>query len=534
MGGIIMDKKIKLSAIVIVMITAVILLAACFGGGGGEVVQVDFEFNGYPIEMDVTLEYWMELNTAAVRAVDMSQTNFAQELMRQTGVNIRFLHPPAGQHTEQFNILVASGNLPDIMEFGWLAWFPGGPERAIAEDIIVPLNDVIPEHAPNLARFLDENPEIARMVRTDTGSYYVFPFIRGDELLQVFVGPVVRQDWLDALGLDIPETINDWEVMLAAFRDEMGADSPLTFNYGQLHIHGFISGAFGVRRGFFVEDGEVRFGALEPGYREYLETMARWFADGLFDRNFATTDNNLVTHAMLTGGAGASLTFNGSGLGVWMQTTEDPNFRLSPAPYPVRNRGDMPMFGQRDFPFVGGSGNAAITTSSRHVALAARVLDFGFSEAGHNLFNFGIEGESFDWIDGYPTYTDLILNNPDFPINQAMGMFLRAGYNGPFVQDRRYAEQFFRLPEQQRALEVWQTQAQHRNLPPLTPTPEESAELARIMNNVNTFVEENTARFIMGLQSFDDYERFLQGLRNMGIERAIEIQNAAYQRFLNR
>ena len=55
------------------------------------------------------------------------------------------------------------------------------------------------------------------------------------------------------------------------------------------------------------------------------------------------------------------------------------------------------------------------------------------------LYNFGIEGESYEMQDGKPVYTDLVLNNPDgLTANQALSEYsgLAVG-NGPFVRDRR-------------------------------------------------------------------------------------------------
>ena len=58
------------------------------------------------------------------------------------------------------------------------------------------------------------------MIVNDEGDIYCFPFLRGDNSLMVFQGPIVRKDWLDKLGIPMPETIDDWYAMLQAFRDK--------------------------------------------------------------------------------------------------------------------------------------------------------------------------------------------------------------------------------------------------------------------------------------------------------------------------
>ncbi|MBW7462021.1 ABC transporter substrate-binding protein, partial [Paenibacillus sepulcri] len=125
------------------------------------------------------------------------------------------------------------------------------------------------------------------------------------------------------------------------------------------------------------------------------------------------------------------------------------------APYPVLNKGDRPKFGQRTNLYTG-SGGVAISSKSGNVEEAVRMLDYGYSPEGHLFFNFGLENISYTMVDGYPTYTDLILRNPDrLAPSQALAMYNRASYFGPFVQDVRYLEQYYVLPEQKEATRIW-------------------------------------------------------------------------------
>src|SRR5690606_29989013 len=117
-----------------------------------------------------------------------------------------------------------------------------------------------------------------------------------------------------------------------------------------------------------------------------------------------------------------------------------------------------------------------ITTAAKDPELAVRMLDYGHSEEGRLFFNFGTEGVSYNMENGYPTYTDLVLKNPDkLAPAQGISLYARGSYNGPFIQDKRYAEQFFALQTQRDAVTTWQnTDSAKYNLPPITPTPEES------------------------------------------------------------
>ena len=149
--------------------------------------------------------------------------------MRRTGVEVTFIHPAQGQEQESFNLMFACNDLPDMIYAHGSRDYPGGPEKAISDGVIIRLNDVIADHAPNLNALFDQNSEWLKAAKTDTGTLYMFPFIRGDDYLMVFFGPQLRRDWLDQLGLEVPETLAEWEQVLTAFKSEGLVEYPLTF-----------------------------------------------------------------------------------------------------------------------------------------------------------------------------------------------------------------------------------------------------------------------------------------------------------------
>lgn len=496
----------------------------------------------YPIETDKKLSYWGEINgnLVGVKATH-DEVPFFQDWQKQTGVSLSFTAPPTGQTKEAMNVMLASGDLPDMIEYNFLGDFPGGPEKAINDGYILKLNDLIDKHAPNLKKFLQENPDIDKMVKTDSGSYYAFPFIRGDEYLRVFQGPIIRKDWLDELGLPVPETIEDWTTTLTAFKEKKGASAsfavvskPRFFNESG---NGAFLGAFGVTRGFYLEEGTIKFGPAENGFKEYLSLFRQWYKDGLLDKNIATADTKSLDGNMASGATGASVGNAGGGIGKWQPLVEsnDKEAVLVGAPYPVLNKGDKPKFGQKHKAYAS-EGTVAITTAAKDPVLAVKMLDYGYSEEGRMFFNFGTEGVSYNLEDGYPKYTDLLLANPDkLAPAQAISLYTRGSYNGPFIQDKRYAEQFFALQTQRDAVVTWQnTDADKYSLPPITPTPEESTEYAKIMNDINTLVDEMTLKIILGAEPVDQFESYISKMNSLHLDRAIEIQQAALDRYNKR
>lgn len=395
---------------------------------------------------------------------------------------------------------------------------------------------MIDNYCPNLKAYLEANPDVDRMIKTDDGAYYCFPFIRGGEKLKTSTGLMVRGDWLEELGMEVPKTMDEWYEVLTAFKEKKGAAAPFTYQYSSLGLtdNNPFAYAYGAPRSFYIgDDGKVHYGAIEDGYREYLKTMNKWMSEGLLDVDLATLTGDQVAAKVTNGTAGASFGWCGSNLGTWTSagkaTTE--SFSLVPAPYPTLESGAKPEFGQKDNAYVN-MGGAVITTSCKDVELAARLLDYAYSEEGHMLFNFGIEGVSYTMENGKPVYTDLLLKNPDLSITHAMAGYIRANYNGPFVQDEAYASQYYTLDAQKEAIVLWSdTNAGSHILPPVTPTVDESKEQAQIMNEINTYRDEMTMKFILGNKSFDEWDDYVKTIEGMNIDRVLEIQNAALERY---
>ena len=438
------------------------------------------------------------------------------------------------QEKEAFNIMIASKELPDIIERHWAGDYPGGAEKAIKDGIIVKTNELIDKYAPNYKAVLKADPEKEKQVKTDSGNLFGFSFFRGDDLNTVYYGPVLRNDWLKELNLEVPTTIDEFETVLNAFKKK-GIVSPYT--QAKALEGDFIAGAFGFNRGWYIDDSKkVAFGPMNAKYKDYLTVLNRWFKDGLFDKNFASNDDNAKKANMLNGKSGATVGLVGGNMGTWINSMKDkdPKYDLVAAPYPTLNKGDKVKFSQKDWKFAGLS--AAITTACKNPEIAARLLDYGYSKEGDILFNFGTENVSYTMVNNIPTYTDLILKNSDkLSIAEAMGKYQRACYAAPMVQAKQYYLQFLVLAQQKAAVELWSKANPYPNkYPNATTTPEESAELATIESDINTYVDEITLKVIMGTAPLSEIDKMQTQIKNMKFEKATQLRQAAVDRFNKR
>ena len=534
-----MNRK-KFLTVLLVCLMAMTMLPVALMAEEVPAGPAEYPAEGYPIQLEdgspLQIVYWAPLNgNVSAGYTNLGDTPIYQELMERTGVEIEFLHPAAGNDVEALTLMLSGGDLPDVIEYSWRN-FAGGPAKAINDYAILPLNDLIAEHAPALSSFLDKNDDVKQQIMTDDGVIYSFPFVRGDENLQVSGGLVIREDWLNDLGLEVPETIEDWEVALTAFKDEKGATAPLTYEPYTFPWANF-QGAYGVGESFYLkEDGSVAYGPIEPGYKDFLETFSRWYQNGLIDPDIATATGQTVNAYMTNGQAGATTGWVASRIGVLMSAgvEQDENYSVVGTPNPVTEGVEVNRFGQYDF--AAPPQAVAITPDAEYPELVAKFLDYGYTDEGHLLMNFGIEGVSYEMIDGYPTYTETVTSDPEIPFAQALASYVRSNYNGPFVQDIRYAEQYFPLPQQQDAYQLWASTSLGGEtfMPPVTPSEDESRDFATIMNEVEAYKGEMFTKFLMGDEPIENFDAYVETIKGMNIDRAIEIQEAALERYNGR
>ena len=150
--------------------------------------------------------------------------------------------------------------------------------------------------------------------------------------------------------------------------------------------------------------------------------------------------------------------------------------------------------------------------------------------------NFGKEGLTFNWEDGYPKLTDYVLNNPDGIDRMSMcGMNIGA-YDSAFptLQDWRYYEQT--LSDWGRnAIETWTNNADTSGiLPPLSFTAEENEQINRVMTDVKTYVSESLSKIVVGNEPVSFLSMVQNRVKEMGIEDVLKIYNDAYQRYMAR
>lgn len=507
------------------------MLLSTVGCGGQKRVNTELPEENkydetYPINTDKTLSYWV--NQAANQDYKTFRDQpFFKALMEQTGVDLDMTFVSLGEGGDMFNLMIASDNLPDLVGYSWLN-ATGGVQKYIDDEYILPLNDIIDRYAPNLKRYLEENEDIARMCRTDDGTYYMFPFVRESEYLTSYLGPVVRADLLEKYNISEPETIDEWEQMLKTFK-ENGIEAPLTSAALR-----YLTGAFDTWPGYYVRDGKVVFGPAEQSYKEHVSKMADWYAEGLIEKDIISIDNTIVNAKMSTSKSAVALGTGGQ-MGQWSAAGKNinPNFKLQALKYPTMKRGDVCEFGYSENMVTGWG--VAISTKCEDVELAARFLDYAYSEEGHMLYNFGIEGESYEMVDGEPVYTQEMYEYTKGDLGTSISRYIWSIGSAACIQDERMYRQRMQSDEQREALEKWsKTNMQSHLMPNITHTPEESDILAQYSEAIGTYVDEMFYKFLFGQEDIAQFDKYVEQMKQMGLDEVLKVKQAALDRYYKR
>lgn len=487
-----------------------------------------------------TLTWYTKLNANVSDSyANLGETPWAQYVMEKTGIKIEFQHPTQGSEDEAFAVMIASGEYPDIIEHTWTT-YSGGAGAAINDGVIISLDDYMETNAPNLSKLLDEHPEIDKMIKTSSGSYYCFPFLRGLETpnkTEFSSGLLYRADKLEELGFDsVPETIDEWEAVLRAAKDA-GFSKP--FSTRQEWVKDVWSPAFDNWGDFYVDDGVVKNGLIEDSRRDLIQTLATWYADGLLDNDWMQADKSSTQTDFVTGNTMVGYAPFGQGLGDYTKAMmdADPNFQQDyiQAAAPVTStKGQNAKFSKMNNIYDKSGVSAAISTQCKNVEAAMWLLDWLYSEEGQLCYNFGIEGESYEMVDGKPVYTDLIMNNPDgLSSAQALAIYTRASASGVGVQSEDYIDQYYAQDNQKQALELsMKTDMGDHMFPPASVSEDNQDRYTEIMSQVKTLADEMEASFICGTTPMSDWDSYQQQLKDAGIEEAIQMMQDAYDTYM--
>lgn len=457
----------------------------------------------------------------------------------RTNVHIEFVTASMQAYNEQYQLMVASGEWTDIVT-GAGAYYVGGYQAAIDEEFICNLRDIIEDYMPVYNALRASNEAICLDTMLDSGDiagiYQIYT-----EGRQMDSGLVIRQDWLDSLGIATPETYADFYDVLTAFKTEKNADAALWIPYTTVAPGDVLSAGYGFFNNysdgstvFYQENGEVQYGLFNENYYAYLEMLNQWYSEGLIWQEFYTYKDSTLyppDDLVLNDQTGIYSTRQ-TVVSTYDGKHTDPEFNVVPISNPVMKAGDTPKSSSSLSRI--GSVCTSITTTCEHVDVAAKWLDYWFTDEGMMLANYGVEGEAYYLDDnGDVIFTELISNNPDgYTVTQAMGVYAWLTTIGTTDWSRLYSTY---SEAAVLAGEVW-SQVDNSNLLPegLSLTVDESSRVSTLYGDIATYLDEHIIAMVVGNEPLSYFDQVLTAIEEMGINECVEIYQTALDRYKNR
>ena len=494
--------------------------------------------NSYPLDTDesLTLVATFPDPLFASYPTGMADCQIYQVAEEKTGVHMEYQPLSTSASAEQFNVMIASGAYPDLI--GWGLNYTTGDDAAVEEDIYYDLTEYIAEYAPNYFKILATDDELLDTAVTDGGHIVGFHAVRTEQSLGK-AGLAIRTDELEKLGLDKPYTIEEFENTLAAFKDD-GLKQPLVMLAPGAIQDNWLAAAFNVSafcNSFpmsvaptYVEDGQIKFGPLEDGFKEYITLIHDWYEKGYIHSDFVSLNSNWnspdYANAITSGDAGIFYADQGN-LGGYIEASEIPGFAVE-ATYDMHaDKDSINHFAQYTKKSVGNG--FKITTNCEDIELACKWGDWWYSEEGSLLANYGVEGVSFNYVDGKPVLSETVTDAPE---GMRDALLIYASNDticcviDPSAVTSGYSEVDKAAPE------IWNTGMDDSMVIPSTVTlsADENTRAANIYSDIETICLEAIAKFITGEKPLDEFDSFVESIRNAGIDDYLAIQQGAYDR----
>ena len=332
-----------------------------------------------------------------------------------TGVIVEDTGVSLDSGSEDFMLMLISGDLPDIICNNFTQTYSGGPTAAIDEGYIIDLTPYA-EYMPNYLAWLEENPVIKDQVYTEDGRLWCFANVE-DQSVGDTHGIVLRKDILDALGKEIPTTIDEFYEVLKAVKanypDMIPYASEMRWMWNN-GTTGCISSAFNSSYGYYTIDGTtVEFGMYSDGFKEYLQTLNKWYKEGLIHPDYATIVKGDVRGGLAKGTIFAGQQDSGNSF-TSANSCEIEGAEFIMIPHLIKEEGGARYsFGTSGYVSIG-TRNHSISTDCEDVIAAIRYEDFMFTEEGHNLYNYGVEGYAWEYdANGNIALTEMMTSDPN-------------------------------------------------------------------------------------------------------------------------
>lgn len=507
--------------------------------------NTDTEFEAWPEE--VTLGWWLIGGTNEYYQHYFSEMKGWQEIQERTNITIDF---QVQTNSDNYLPMMTAATYPDIITANHYSMYPGRLNQLYLDGIAVELNQYMDEYMPNFSKIIKEYPTIARDLQVEDGKYIFASTLydvddEEDRMANSIYGLAIREDWLDTVGLEMPTNMSEWYDVLKAFKtmdpNGNGVQDEEPICMASSGWKYFLC-AYGIGDDPILdEDGKVYYGYATDAYKEFLAEMNRWNNEGLFYNWFKKATLIDQEERVIGNFAGAvktqakELDVDDSDSYISKLRKSVPEAKLTAAPWPETADGKALCYSNiASF----GTDTTIITSNCKTPEAAAYFIDYLYSEEGSTYLSWGIEGESYEVVDGekqmmegmdedvqfYDTtikqrYTYADPTTIGFPMFKSFASCILSTKSDSYVE----------------ACRTWaQGDTTYRMPYAVMLNDKQTATIDDVENTMKDYIRESRQDFIEGKEPLTNYDNYLEQLRLLGVEDYVAIWQECYDAYMAR
>lgn len=474
-----------------------------------------------------------------------NQLPFYKELAKKTNININIQLLPLTDYTQKFNLIMASGALPDMVNWGVMSDIA----KYGSEGAFIPLEGYL-KSCKNIKAVLT-NPPIDNLpysqsilgdITSSDGHIYSIPCLGPTNTIGAVFA--IRTDWLTKLGDKVPTTTNELEKVLMDFKTKdpngNGKADEIPYVVNPNTIAGTwnsifpLINSFGAHIDLYLDSktDTIKFGPMDSTYKDGMTYVNKLYSEGLIDKQYANATTDLWTSEVTGNLGGMTFLWPGSGLATV-------NSGLQKLSKDYKMEALVPVKGPTGIGFKDTYTTGtlcplrmSITKSNKYPLETMKLVDYLFSKDGSTLVNYGIEGTNYTMVNGKPTYTDNILKNPDgkSPELAKTSQGLKTTIFPWWDSWEPEMEAF--TPTAPWTVDCWTKYSAkgviEAPLPNLSITDQDAV---RELTDIRTYRDEIANGMLTGKVSISTYDQLTSKLKTMGIDNVLKVYNDAYKKY---
>jgi len=456
---------------------------------------------------------------------DSSETGefyMMDELKKQTNVDVTLKLFPYETATERLNLDLNSGDYADVIG-GWTLNDSMILTYGVKQGVFIPLEDYFEKYCPNISAILDL-PGVREKMTAPDGHIYTIPYVTGDTT--VGYSPYINGRWLKNVGMEMPETTEEFEAVLRAFKNkdangngDPNDEIPFSADPNNKHIEA-MAGWFGMpmdKYGIAIQGDKAVYGGASNDYRKFLSWFNGLYKEGLVDMELFTQDSSTWEGKGNKDMYGVSIAYGSSEFSGIVQTTEKSEFDV----LPVLNTDKGGIWLRDTNGFSVYRTQAVITDKAENPEIICRWFDNAFAlENGIGCNRGPVDVVTFKEGDGYRAIdTTTLPEDQQEKVSwsnlwpQALPKYLPAGFE--FIEDNP-------LYDEKKAMEeIYEPNLTEEIIPSNWIALDDIDRYSDISTALTDYFNQQQALFVTGEQDVNDdaqWKAYVDGLYSLGLE----------------